>query len=355
METRANYILIGCFTLAVILSAFGFVYWFHHVGGTGDRTTYRVVFQGPIGGLRSGASVTFNGIRVGEVTDLSLDPKDPKQALATISINSDTPVRADTEISRDAITVGGLTVTASIEFSTSSGLLRVVGESHYQENLRKARAMSPDAEPVFGASLIPEPDNPYDPNAVKVAIDPFGTVGYLARESARRYGPLIAAAKSTAVRCPCKLTGGSGEKLFIGAVVDVAMSEGARLTSWRPDEKVDYDAIAKYHEMRNATLKFVTDTRPMEKSDATKAIERYSEAIARVRECEHFAADRRLFPLIEPGCNGNEVGENGHRRPPTTVRLMKLRRRSDEPSQPEASPRDLSLPPRDRNDDASPP
>ena len=55
METRANYILIGCFTLAVVMSAFGFVYWFYHVGGTGDRTGYRVVFQGPIGGLRSGA------------------------------------------------------------------------------------------------------------------------------------------------------------------------------------------------------------------------------------------------------------------------------------------------------------
>ena len=58
METRANYILIGCFTLAVILGAFGFVYWFHHVGGTGERMTYRVMFQGPVGGLRSGASVT---------------------------------------------------------------------------------------------------------------------------------------------------------------------------------------------------------------------------------------------------------------------------------------------------------
>ena len=66
------------------------------------------------------------------------------------------------------------------------------------------------------------------------------------------------------------------------------------------DEKVDYDAIAKYHEMRNATLKFVTDTRPLEKSDATKAIERYSEALARAREYEHFAVDRQLFPLIAP-------------------------------------------------------
>lgn len=112
METRANYILIGCFTLAVILGAFGFVYWFHHVGGTGDRMTYRVMFQGPIGGLRSGASVTFNGIRVGEVTDLSLDPKDPRNSLATISIEATTPIRADTEVSLDSQGLTGIAVLA---------------------------------------------------------------------------------------------------------------------------------------------------------------------------------------------------------------------------------------------------
>ena len=53
-------------------------------GGTGERAEYRVAFQGPIGGLRTGATVSFNGIRVGEVTALSLDPNSPRQALATI-------------------------------------------------------------------------------------------------------------------------------------------------------------------------------------------------------------------------------------------------------------------------------
>lgn len=99
METRANYVLIGVFTLAVIFGAFGFVYWFHHVGGVGVRNYYRVVFEGAIGGLRVGAPVSFNGIRVGEVTDLFLDPNDPKQSLATISVDSRTPMRSDTQVS----------------------------------------------------------------------------------------------------------------------------------------------------------------------------------------------------------------------------------------------------------------
>lgn len=123
METRANYILIGCFTLAVILGAFGFVYWFHHVGGTGERMTYRVMFQGPVGGLRSGASVTFNGIRVGEVTELSLDPKNPKNSVATVSIDANTPVRADTEVSLDSQGLTGIAVLALRGGSTGAAPL----------------------------------------------------------------------------------------------------------------------------------------------------------------------------------------------------------------------------------------
>ncbi len=101
METRANYVLIGVFTLAVIAAAFGFVYWFHHVGGTGARAEYRVIFQGPISGLRTGAAVLFNGIRVGEVTALTIDADNPKQAVASASLDATTPVRADTRVSLD--------------------------------------------------------------------------------------------------------------------------------------------------------------------------------------------------------------------------------------------------------------
>jgi phospholipid/cholesterol/gamma-HCH transport system substrate-binding protein len=98
METRANYTLIGVFTLAVVVGIFGFVYWFQNIGGTGERSFYRVVFDGSVSGLRTGASVLFNGIRVGEVTDLKLDPKRPKQVVARISVDKMVAIRPDTEI-----------------------------------------------------------------------------------------------------------------------------------------------------------------------------------------------------------------------------------------------------------------
>ncbi len=99
METRANYVVIGLLTLVTIVGAFGFVFWLQHSGGVGDRTFYRVVFDGPAQGLRTGGAVLFNGIRVGEVTDLRLNPKNPRQVMATVSVAINTPVRTDTQAS----------------------------------------------------------------------------------------------------------------------------------------------------------------------------------------------------------------------------------------------------------------
>ena len=98
METKANYIVTGMFTLAVIVGAFGFIYWFHSGGSTGQQATYRVVFDGSVSGLRTAAPVLFNGIRVGEVADLALDAQDPRKVVAVIAVDRTVPVRADTKV-----------------------------------------------------------------------------------------------------------------------------------------------------------------------------------------------------------------------------------------------------------------
>ena len=51
METRANYIVTGAFTLAVIVGVFGFIFWFQNTAGGGERLSYRVVFVGSVSGL----------------------------------------------------------------------------------------------------------------------------------------------------------------------------------------------------------------------------------------------------------------------------------------------------------------
>ncbi|UPK38517.1 ABC-type transport auxiliary lipoprotein family protein [Bradyrhizobium sp. 186] len=101
METRAPYVLIGTFVLAAILAVFGFVYWLNNTGGIGPRTNFHVQFQGPVPGLLVGAGVLFNGIRVGEVTQLGVAPDNSRFVNATISVASATPVRADTKVGLD--------------------------------------------------------------------------------------------------------------------------------------------------------------------------------------------------------------------------------------------------------------
>lgn len=111
MENKANYALIGLFTLAVIAGAFGFVFWLQSGGTGGERTSYRVAFDGSVSGLRTGSAVLFNGIRVGEVTGLALDAKNPQQVIATVSIAKAVPVHQDTHVGME---FQGLTGIASL-------------------------------------------------------------------------------------------------------------------------------------------------------------------------------------------------------------------------------------------------
>src|ERR1700726_1551869 len=112
MESRAPFGVVGAFVLAAIVAVFGFVYWLHASGGLGPRTSYHVRFEGPVPGLLVGAGGLFNGIRIGEVTDLGLAPDSPRRVNATISVASTTPVRADTKVGLEFQGLTGVPVIA---------------------------------------------------------------------------------------------------------------------------------------------------------------------------------------------------------------------------------------------------
>lgn len=117
METKANYVLIGLFAVSVVVAAFGFVFWFHNIGGTAKRTPYIVRFDGSASGLRPGSAVLFNGIRMGEVTQVGLNPADPHQVLATIEVDQKAPIRTDTKVGLD---FQGLTGISSVALTGGS-------------------------------------------------------------------------------------------------------------------------------------------------------------------------------------------------------------------------------------------
>ena len=65
--------------------------------------------------------------------------------------------------------------------------LPIVGEQSYTKNFEKlfGKRNREGVDVVCAALLIPEPDNPYDANAVRVFIKEM-LVGYLERESAKK-------------------------------------------------------------------------------------------------------------------------------------------------------------------------
>jgi phospholipid/cholesterol/gamma-HCH transport system substrate-binding protein len=106
MENRAHYVLIGSFVLVFAFTMFAFVYWLQNVGGLGQQSIYQVRFEQPVSGLTVGSGVLFNGIRVGTISDLKLDPSAPKRLVASISVSPATPIRSDTQVD---VTYQGLT------------------------------------------------------------------------------------------------------------------------------------------------------------------------------------------------------------------------------------------------------
>jgi phospholipid/cholesterol/gamma-HCH transport system substrate-binding protein len=141
METRAPFVVVGAFVLATIVAVFGFVYWLQNTAGLGPRATYHVQFDGSVPGLLIGAGVLFNGIRVGEVTDLELAPDNPRRVNATISVATKTPVRADTRVGLEFQGLTGVPVIAlegGVQLGNSGPVPTLIAEPGAGQSMTQA-------------------------------------------------------------------------------------------------------------------------------------------------------------------------------------------------------------------------
>ena len=112
METKANYVIVGIFTIVAIVSAFAFVYWTSAIGDRGETATLRIRIPGSASGLGRGSAVLFNGVKVGDVRRVYIDVQNPKVAIADAEIDRLTPI---TESTQADIGLAGLTGQANIE------------------------------------------------------------------------------------------------------------------------------------------------------------------------------------------------------------------------------------------------
>ena len=114
METRANYVLIGAFTIVVSVALLLFGLWAAKYSSERSWQRYMIVFDEAVTGLSVGSTVQYNGISVGSIDRLSLDPNDPRRVVAVIRADAAAPIKTDT---RAKLAITSLTGPAIIQLS----------------------------------------------------------------------------------------------------------------------------------------------------------------------------------------------------------------------------------------------
>ncbi len=125
METKANYVLIGAFTIAVAIFGLLFALWAAKYSSEKSFREYDVIFNEPVTGLTEGSSVQYNGIAIGTVQELKLAPNDPRQVIARLKLQADAPIKTDT------------TAKLSMTSLTGSPIIQLTGGDPRSPDLRE--------------------------------------------------------------------------------------------------------------------------------------------------------------------------------------------------------------------------
>ena len=124
METKANYVLIGASTVVGVLLLLLFAMWMANSEFRRGYNEYDVVFSDPVRGLSEGGEVRFNGIKVGEVKSLRIDPDNSNRVIGRIRVSADVPVRRDSDATLEPIGLTGVTLIQLTAGSGNSPLLK---------------------------------------------------------------------------------------------------------------------------------------------------------------------------------------------------------------------------------------
>jgi phospholipid/cholesterol/gamma-HCH transport system substrate-binding protein len=131
METRASYVTVGAFVMICLLGLIVASIWLTGAQYREEYIYFRTYFNGPVTGLGRGTAVRYNGIDVGNVTELAFDPADPKRVIVTLQTQPTLKLHVDSiaSIEQQGLTGGNY---VEIEGGTANSPLLTVkaGESY---------------------------------------------------------------------------------------------------------------------------------------------------------------------------------------------------------------------------------
>lgn len=96
METNVHYTVVGAFVILLTSAIILAVIWLSSGFSLAQYSNYLVYMQESVSGLNTDSPVEYNGVNVGVVKSINLDPKDPHLVELLLSININTPITRGT-------------------------------------------------------------------------------------------------------------------------------------------------------------------------------------------------------------------------------------------------------------------
>jgi phospholipid/cholesterol/gamma-HCH transport system substrate-binding protein len=206
METRAYYVAVGAFVLVIVLLAFGAVLWLGHFEFSQVHQPYYVFFKGSVSGLSKGSAVQYNGIPVGRVIDIRVDPRDIGQIQVTVEIDTSlVKIKSDARASLDTNILSGVS-TVQIRGGTQQArdLEAQPGYSYpiikpERSELEKVKASLPElmGELKTVAGNLNDLLNPQNRQAVADSLKNIRTATATLADRSQDLAPLLANANAT--------------------------------------------------------------------------------------------------------------------------------------------------------------
>ncbi len=115
METKVNYAAVGAFVLVLVAVLIGATLWLASGGALQKKyDLYLAIEEESVAGLNLNAPVKYNGVDVGKVRQIELDPGNPQRVNLLFAIERGTPIKEDTVA---VLKTQGLTGIAYVELS----------------------------------------------------------------------------------------------------------------------------------------------------------------------------------------------------------------------------------------------
>lgn len=223
METRASYMIVGAFTLLIVVGALLFVLWTAK-NSQGDMRTYEIVFTQSVSGLSTSSSVLLEGVKVGQVSKIKVSPQDPGQVIVHVLVSTDAPIRRNSQAvlepqgvtGMSAIAVSGGTADSPMLAESKDAIPRIPSRpSKLQEIMNSVPSIMATLDSILErANHVLDPKNvevagnllisvaeiadtlAKNKNSIAKAMDGFGAAGQSFASSGKRLEKLMASAQT---------------------------------------------------------------------------------------------------------------------------------------------------------------